>query len=70
MAKRGDALVQLLDARNPLQLDLEPYPEAQGVRCMVMLNKADLLCAEQRRIWKVRFTTLNKRCFSYSAKRE
>ncbi|KAF0462060.1 P-loop containing nucleoside triphosphate hydrolase protein [Gigaspora margarita] len=54
--ERSDLVVQIVDARNPLFFrseDLEKYVKEinEKKKCMLLINKADLLTARQRRIW-------------------
>ncbi|CAG8731243.1 8544_t:CDS:2, partial [Racocetra persica] len=54
--ERSDLLVQIVDARNPLFFrseDLEKYVKEinEKKKCILLINKADLLTARQRRIW-------------------
>ncbi|CAG8750474.1 3945_t:CDS:10 [Cetraspora pellucida] len=54
--ERSDLLVQIVDARNPLFFrseDLEKYVKEinEKKKCMLLINKADLLTARQRHMW-------------------
>ncbi len=66
--ERSHLVVQIVDARNPLRFrceDLEAYVQdvegAEGEagtgkgkrRCLLLINKADLLTAKQRQVWTV-----------------
>ncbi|NXI44104.1 LSG1 GTPase, partial [Galbula dea] len=54
--ERSDIVVQIVDARNPLLFrcqDLESYVKevSNNKENMILINKADLLCEEQRAAW-------------------
>ncbi|KAI8058217.1 hypothetical protein BDF22DRAFT_652328 [Syncephalis plumigaleata] len=54
--ERSDLIVQIVDARNPLffrSTDLETYVQEidPRKRCLLLVNKADMLTANQRRLW-------------------
>ena len=56
VVERSDVVVQIVDARNPLLFrceDLELYVKevSQDKMNMILINKADFLTDEQRRIW-------------------
>ena len=58
--ERSDLAVQIVDARNPLQFrseDLENYVREinPGKRNLLLINKADMLTEEQRRVWSEYF---------------
>ncbi|XP_075058353.1 large subunit GTPase 1 homolog isoform X1 [Mixophyes fleayi] len=58
--ERSDVVVQIVDARNPLLFrcqDLEKYVKEINVQKenMILINKADLLTAEQRQAWAAYF---------------
>ncbi|MGH0149126.1 UNVERIFIED_CONTAM: hypothetical protein FKN15_015064 [Acipenser sinensis] len=70
--ERSDVVVQILDARNPLlfrSLDLECYVKevSQEKENMLLLNKADLLTREQRRVWARHFEKEGVRAVFWSA---
>lgn len=70
--ERSDVLVQILDARNPLMFhceDLDRYiKEVDNKKLPVtLLNKADYLNEEQRKIWLDYFHSLGKKCVFFSA---
>ncbi|XP_033883901.2 large subunit GTPase 1 homolog [Acipenser ruthenus] len=70
--ERSDVVVQILDARNPLlfrSLDLECYVKevSQDKENMLLLNKADLLTREQRRVWARHFEKEGVRAVFWSA---
>ncbi|KAK1162440.1 hypothetical protein AOXY_G17303 [Acipenser oxyrinchus oxyrinchus] len=70
--ERSDVVVQILDARNPLlfrSLDLECYVKevSQEKENMLLLNKADLLTREQRRVWARYFEKEGVRAVFWSA---
>jgi large subunit GTPase 1 len=55
--ERSDIIVQIVDSRNPLlfrSADLEKYASEfdPSKRCVLLVNKADLLSKEQIEIWK------------------
>ncbi len=54
--ERSQLVVQIVDARNPLlfrSIDLEKYVGEFGAqkRCLLLVNKADLLTRAQRKLW-------------------
>lgn len=52
--ERSDIVLLLLDARNPLVFrcaDLEKYATEQNCRCILLLNKADLIGEYDRKCW-------------------
>ncbi|MBN3273447.1 LSG1 GTPase, partial [Polyodon spathula] len=70
--ERSDVVVQILDARNPLlfrSLDLECYVKevSKEKENMLLLNKADLLTREQRRVWARHFEKEGVRAVFWSA---
>ncbi|MGH0150704.1 UNVERIFIED_CONTAM: hypothetical protein FKN15_061347 [Acipenser sinensis] len=70
--ERSDVVVQILDARNPLlfrSLDLECYVRevSEEKENMLLLNKADLLTREQRRVWARHFEKEGVRAVFWSA---
>ncbi|XP_076134931.1 large subunit GTPase 1 homolog [Alosa pseudoharengus] len=70
--ERSDVVVQIVDARNPLLFrcpDLETYvKEASEQKVnMLLLNKADLLTREQRRVWARYFQNEGIRAVFWSA---
>ncbi|KAI6241251.1 Large subunit GTPase 1-like protein [Aphelenchoides fujianensis] len=55
--ERSDLIVQIVDSRNPLlfrSADLEQYAAEfePPKKCVLLVNKADLLSAEQLRLWQ------------------
>ena len=72
VVERSDVVVQIVDARNPLLFrceDLESYvKELDGKkRCILLLNKSDLLSAEQRLAWANYFDKHNIEYVFWSA---
>lgn len=70
--ERSDVVVQIVDARNPLLFrcpDLEKYVQEVSSHKvnMLLLNKADLLTREQRRIWAQHFQKEGIRAVFWSA---
>lgn len=70
--ERSDVVVQIVDARNPLLFrcpDLERYVKevSQDKVNMLLVNKADLLTREQRRIWARHFQRDGLRAVFWSA---
>ncbi|KAL2090251.1 hypothetical protein ACEWY4_014939 [Coilia grayii] len=70
--ERSDVVVQIVDARNPLLFrcpDLETYVKEVSERKvnMLLLNKADLLTREQRRVWARYFQKEGIRAVFWSA---
>jgi len=70
--ERSDLVVQIVDARNPLLFrteDLEKYvlEVDPDKRNMLLVNKADLMTVEQRRIWASWFESQGIRFAFYSA---
>jgi large subunit GTPase 1 len=68
-----DVLVQIVDARDPELFrceDLERYVHEVGEtkRCMLLLNKADLLTENQRRLWAEYYNQKGVRFHFFSAK--
>ncbi len=60
--ERSDLIVQIVDARNPLLFrseDLERYVKAVDPRKenLLLVNKADMLTLEQRKVWAEYFET-------------
>ncbi|RKP04751.1 hypothetical protein THASP1DRAFT_33445 [Thamnocephalis sphaerospora] len=56
VVERSDLVVQIVDARNPLffySTDLEKYVHEIDTRkrCLLLVNKADMLTARQRHLW-------------------
>ena len=73
VVERSDAVVQVVDARDPLTYrseDLELYcREVHGAkRCMLLLNKADLLPEKLRSAWADYFDALGVKYAFWSAK--
>ncbi|KAH8419798.1 hypothetical protein KR009_002692 [Drosophila setifemur] len=72
VVERSDVVVQIVDARNPMlfrSLDLERYVKEVGAHKMnmILVNKSDLLTAEQRRQWAEYFDNEGIRTAFYSA---
>ncbi|XP_016947943.1 large subunit GTPase 1 homolog [Drosophila biarmipes] len=72
VVERSDVVVQIVDARNPLlfrSVDLERYvKEVDPTKMnMILVNKSDLLTAEQRRHWAEYFDSEGIRTAFYSA---
>lgn len=70
--ERSDVVVQIVDARNPLLFrcpDLEAYVKevSKDKVNMVLVNKADLLTREQRRVWARHFQREGLRAVFWSA---
>ncbi|KAM6223137.1 large subunit GTPase 1 homolog [Rhynchocyon petersi] len=70
--ERSDIVVQIVDARNPLLFrceDLECYvKELDGSKeNVILINKADLLTAEQRRAWASYFEKEDTKVIFWSA---
>ncbi|XP_061593148.1 large subunit GTPase 1 homolog [Cololabis saira] len=70
--ERSDVVVQIVDGRNPLLfrcVDLEAYVKeiSQNKVNMILVNKADLLTREQRRIWAKYFEKEGLRAVFWSA---
>eukprot|EP00127_Corallochytrium_limacisporum_P005257 Clim_evm74s201 gene=Clim_evmTU74s201 len=61
VVERSDVVIQIVDARNPLQFrcrDLELYVKEHGVgekANLLLVNKADMLTPEQRKLWAAYF---------------
>eukprot|EP00834_Sanchytrium_tribonematis_P004439 NODE_219_length_12440_cov_2.445588.p3 type:complete len:487 gc:universal NODE_219_length_12440_cov_2.445588:11706-10246(-) len=75
VVERGDLIVQIVDARNPLLFrcsDLEKYVHEVDSRKknLLLVNKADLLSEDQRIIWKQYFRKNNIEFVFFSAKQE
>jgi large subunit GTPase 1 len=73
VVERSDAVVQVVDARDPLTYrseDLESYcaEAAPGKRCLMLLNKADLLPQGLRSAWADYFDGEGVRYAFWSAK--
>ena len=75
--ERSDLVVQIVDARNPLLFrseDLEKYVKEvdSKKRNLLLVNKADMMTAEQRSVWADYFQKvgINYRFFSASLARE
>ncbi|XP_029004540.1 large subunit GTPase 1 homolog [Betta splendens] len=70
--ERSDVVVQIVDARNPLLFrcpDLESYVKevSEHKVNMLLVNKADLLTREQRRVWAKHFEKDGVRAVFWSA---
>ncbi|KAM4575284.1 large subunit GTPase 1 homolog [Fundulus diaphanus] len=70
--ERSDVVVQIVDARNPLLFrcaDLEAYVKEVSPNKvnMVLVNKADLLTREQRKVWAKYFQKEGLRAVFWSA---
>lgn len=72
VVERSDVVVQIVDARNPLlfrNLDLEAYAGefSPPKKCLLLVNKADLLSPEQVEMWREHFKTANVNALFWSA---
>lgn len=72
VVEKSDVIVQIVDARNPLLFrseDLEKYVKevSPDKMNMILINKADFLTDEQRRIWASYFDKENMKVAFYSA---
>nr|XP_020043004.1 large subunit GTPase 1 homolog isoform X1 [Castor canadensis] len=70
--ERSDIVVQIVDARNPLLFrceDLECYVKEIDVNKenVILINKADLLTAEQRSVWATYFEKEDVKVIFWSA---
>lgn len=69
--ERSDIIVQILDCRNPLLYlcqDLIRYVEEHGNKLnLILLNKADFLTVEQRKLWLQYFQSINIKAIFFSA---
>ncbi|XP_004479692.1 large subunit GTPase 1 homolog isoform X2 [Dasypus novemcinctus] len=70
--ERSDIVVQIVDARNPLLFrceDLECYVKEidDNKENVILINKADLLTAEQRNAWATYFETEGTKVIFWSA---
>lgn len=70
--ERSDVIVQIVDARNPLLFrseDLEKYVKEINPNKlnMILINKADFLTEEQRKIWVQYFNKQNMKIAFFSA---
>lgn len=73
VVERSDVLVQIVDARNPLLFfcdDLEKYAKEvnKNKTNLLLLNKSDLLTAQQRKYWAKYFDSRAVTVAFYSAK--
>jgi len=73
VVERSDVLVQIVDARNPLLFyceDLEKYSKEMDTNKtnLLLLNKSDLLTAQQRKYWAKYFDSRAITVAFYSAK--
>eukprot|EP00727_Mastigamoeba_balamuthi_P011007 m51a1_g6529 hypothetical protein (619) ;mRNA; f:12388-15494 len=71
--ERSDAIVQIVDARDPLffySLDMVDYAGELGKTCLLLLNKADLLTERQRVCWARYLRSKSIRFMFFSALRE
>jgi len=73
VVERSDVLVQIVDARNPLLFyceDLEKYSKEvdKNKTNLLLLNKSDLLTAQQRKYWAKYFDSIAITVAFYSAK--
>lgn len=73
VVERSDVLVQIVDARNPLLFfcdDLEKYAKEvnKNKTNLLLLNKSDLLTAQQRKYWAKYFDSRAITVAFYSAK--
>ncbi|CAD5210074.1 unnamed protein product [Bursaphelenchus xylophilus] len=72
VVERSDIVVQIVDARNPLLFrneDLEVYTSefVHPKRCILLVNKADLLTSEQIVLWKEYFSQQGIEAIFWSA---
>lgn len=72
VVEKSDVIMQIVDARNPLQFrsdDLERYVKEVDANKLnvILINKADFLTDEQRRIWAEYFDKENVRIVFFSA---
>ncbi|CAD5206857.1 unnamed protein product [Bursaphelenchus okinawaensis] len=72
VVERSDVVVQIVDARNPLLFrnkDLEAYMGefSPPKKCLLLVNKADLLTNEQIAMWKDYFRSVNIQSVFWSA---
>lgn len=72
MVERSDVVVQIVDARNPLlfrNVDLENYAREHNPprESLLLINKSDLLTAEQIEIWQEAFDKMNVHVLFWSA---
>lgn len=72
VVERSDIVVQIVDARNPLLFrceDLEKYVKevSDNKINMILINKADFLTEEQRKIWAKYFDDINVKVAFFSA---
>ena len=71
--ERSHVVIQIVDSRNPLlyhSKDLDRYVEEIGdvsKKCLLLMNKADLLSAEQRKLWYEYFKKKGVNVWFYSA---
>ncbi|KAG8624063.1 hypothetical protein KVT40_009039 [Elsinoe batatas] len=70
--ERSDLVVQIVDARNPLLFrseDLEKYVKEgdKRKRNLLLVNKADMMTIEQRKVWAEYFTKVGIRFRFFSA---
>jgi large subunit GTPase 1 len=73
VVEMSDVLVQIVDARDPELFrceDLERYTKEVGAEkmCLLLLNKADLLTLNQRRMWARYYESIGVRFYFFSAK--
>ncbi|CAB3260277.1 unnamed protein product [Arctia plantaginis] len=68
--EKSDVVLLLLDARNPLLFrcaDLEQYAKEEKCKCILLLNKADLINEYERKCWAEYFTKENVSIIFFSA---
>jgi large subunit GTPase 1 len=70
--ERSDIVVQIVDSRNPLlfrSADLEKYASEfdPPKKCVLLVNKADLLSRQQIEIWRRYFDEHNIKAIFWSA---
>jgi large subunit GTPase 1 len=75
VVEMSNVLVQIVDARDPELFrcqDLETYTKevGQDKMCVLLLNKADLLTANQRRLWAEYYKSIGVHFYFFSAKQE
>ena len=72
MIERSDLIVQIVDCRHPLMFrspDLEKYVKEVSLlkQNLILVNKADLLSPEQRKVWAEYFAKENIKFAFFSA---
>ncbi|KAK9888553.1 hypothetical protein WA026_000799 [Henosepilachna vigintioctopunctata] len=72
VVERSDVVIQIVDARNPLLFrceDLEKYVKevSEHKINLILINKADFLTENQRRLWADYFSSINVRSLFFSS---